>query len=206
MKISTNLNLTRHTQSPTMSNHIIINQGSSDSNDTKLTVDESKKDERNRIQIPMKRNITKLGIPSNTSTSSSSEEQTLQDSYNLRESEVDIAIDKRIKAFEHRFLELCIAILTNEYQFLDKIINRKSNEIILRKQDLIELISILTDSNSVIIEDEPDSSGCCSALFNPCDNITKILVDERDFFICENEFFNVLCKYRISLTKTFEPM
>jgi hypothetical protein len=110
--------------------------------------------------------------------------------------------DERVIRFEHRLLEILIAIFSSEAKLVANIVDTSKN-IILNKSDLIELISMLTGTSCVDIITAPIITGCLSR-FKLYDHIDRIFVDGVDFLITRNAEYNYITQYKVSLDKCFD--
>ena len=110
-------------------------------------------------------------------------------------------VDTRKTDFMIEYSKILHNFFTNKKKLLVHLLHI-SNNIILSKQELIRLISILTGSANVKIDSEPVKSGCCfgKKLY---ENITKIIVDGMDFWISQNDLFNYLREY-VCVDKCFD--
>ena len=109
-------------------------------------------------------------------------------------------------AFEHRLLEICLAVLSSNDKVLIHNIIDTTGDIILSRQDLKELIQIITGSEDVqIIEGERAIKMSCltskkiGALIPV--PVSKIVVNNQDFYVAYNRMHTMFAEYKLTLEK-----
>lgn len=176
MSLSASLNLSKQVSKPTITNTINITGSGTET----------------PITVPQKRSLTTI-----------SDDPTIEPSAPLvNYPTIETTTDQRMHEFHRAYLAMLIDTVRLNRKLIGNMIDISDN-VILSKTDLEQLIRILTGSSNVIIEIEPVAK-CCTSSASLLWNITKITVDGSDFYITQNPLYNVFCQYHISLTCCLE--
>ncbi len=112
---------------------------------------------------------------------------------------------QRIQLFEKSLLQILVKMFGSDKTLLKHMLE-PIDKIILKHNNFMALISILTGSENIHMEMEPMIKGCCTSSAHkdviPV-RITKILVNGVDFFINYNELYNMFTKYNIYTDRCF---
>ena len=111
--------------------------------------------------------------------------------------------------FERKLLGITLAVVSNKDESLFKAVRDKNGDVILAKEDLIDLIKILTKSDDVqlVTTDLPIKSKCLcfgKITFPIYKEVNRILVNKVNFEICFNSTFSLFNEYKITLEKVID--